>query len=84
LLATVDLDGLAIEPKLDARVLGVWLDTKLNWSSHLRELRRRAARQTLALTKVIASTWGATFQKARTVYTAVVWPLLAFASLCWH
>jgi hypothetical protein len=30
LSATVDLDGLAIEPKLDARVLGVWLDTKLN------------------------------------------------------
>jgi len=82
LSATVNLDGLAIEPKPDARVLGVWLDTKLNWSGHLRELRRRAARQTLALTRVTASTWGATFLKARTIYTAVIRLLLAFASPC--
>ena len=84
LAATVDLEGLTIEPTPNARVLGVWLDTKLNWNGHLRELRRRAARQTLALTRITASTWGATFQKARTVYTAVVRPLLTYASPCWH
>ena len=38
LSATVQLRGIALEPKQDVRVLGVWIDTKLKWKSHAREI----------------------------------------------
>jgi hypothetical protein len=41
-------------------------------------------RQTLALTRTTASTWGATFKKAKQVYTAVVQPAMTFGYAVWH
>ena len=84
LTACVDLDGVGREPKKDVRVLGVWLDTRLKWTGHIREIRRRAAGQAQALSRITAATWGASFQKARQVYSAVVRPTVAFAAPIWH
>ena len=41
-------------------------------------------RQTAALTRVTASVWGSTLQKAREVYTAVVRPAMVYGSTIWH
>jgi hypothetical protein len=45
LTASINLGEVTLEPKQDIRVLRVWLDTKLKWTGHMRELRRRAAGQ---------------------------------------
>jgi len=84
LAASIQLDGVVLEPKKDIRVLGVWLDTKLKWTGHLRELRRKAASQTQAITRITAPTWGASFLKARQICTAVVRPTIAHAAPIWH
>lgn len=39
--------------------------------------------QTMALTKIAGSTWRATLNKARQVYTAVVRPAMTYASV-WY
>lgn len=41
-------------------------------------------KQTCALTKITASTWGATFARARQVYSAVVRPAMGYGSIVWH
>jgi hypothetical protein len=84
LAASIQLGSVDLEPKKDVRVLGVWLDTKLRWTAHLRELRKKVAGQAQAITRITASTWGASFSKARQVYTAVVRPTIAFAAPIWH
>ena len=38
----------------------------------------------MALTKISTSTWGATFAKARQVYSAVVRPAMTYGSTVWH
>lgn len=40
--------------------------------------------QTMALTRVTASTWGATVNKARPVYTAMVRPAMKYGAPVWH
>ena len=82
--AYVQLDGTEKQPSPDVRVLGVWLDTKLRWSAHFREVQRKANAQTGALTRISASTWGASFSRARQVYAAVVRPALAYGAGVWH
>lgn len=41
-------------------------------------------KQSLALSKVTTSTWGATFSKARHIYSAVVRPAMSYGSTVWH
>ena len=42
------------------------------------------ATQTLGLSVVAGSTWGATLSKARQVYSAVVRPAITYAAGSWH
>ncbi len=84
LSATIQLEGTTLEPKESVRVLGVWIDTKLNWKSHAREVSRKMASQTQGLYRVAASTWGATFNHSRQVYSAVVRSALCFGAPTWH
>lgn len=47
---------------------------------HIKKVQAKMTTQKLALTKVAASTWGASLNKARHVYTAVVRPAMAYSS----
>jgi hypothetical protein len=80
LQAYVQLNGVEKQPSPDIMVLGVWLDTKLRWSAHFREAQRKASAQTGALTRISASTWGASFIRAKQVYSAVVRPTSAYGA----
>lgn len=82
--ATLTLNDADIAIKTDVRVLGLQIDTKLRWGPHIRKVQQKMTRQTLALTKISTSTWGASFLKARRVYSAVVRPALTFGSAIWH
>src|SRR5205814_7362632 len=61
LRAGIKLDGVAKAPTPDIWILGIWVDTKLQWSAHLREAKEKAASQIGALVRTTASTWGASF-----------------------
>jgi hypothetical protein len=73
-----------VHPKTEVRVLGVHLDPSLKWGRHVNKIKEKMAKQTLALTRTTASTWGATFLKARHVYKAVIRPTMVFGHAVWH
>jgi hypothetical protein len=81
--ASVGIDTHSINPKADIRILGLQIDSKLKWGPHVRLLEGRMTKQSLALSRISASTWGITLQKTRLVYTAVVRPAISFAAATW-
>ena len=82
--ATVDLGSATVKPETAIRVLGLHIDGKLKWGPHVKKVRAKMASQGLASSMVAASTWGATLNKARQVYSAVVRPAMTYAAATWH
>ena len=81
--ASIQLAGGPKTPSPTVRVLGVLLDSKLRWGPHIRKTCDRAAQQCRALTSLSGSTWGASFARARLIYSAVVRPCLTYGATIW-
>jgi hypothetical protein len=73
-----------IAPVESARFLGVWLDRKLQWGRHLKEVKKKLANQKLALTKLAASVWGCSLARAREIYTKVIRATIVYGASAWH
>ena len=82
--ANVNIANTAITSKTDIRALELQIDTALRWGPHIRKVQENMTKQSLALSKITSSTWGATFARARRVYTAVVRPAMTYESTVWH
>ena len=82
--AVVKIENSIIKPKTDIRILGLRIDTTLKWGPHIRKIQEKLTKQSRVLTKISTSTWGATFPKARQIYTAVVRPAITYGSTIWH
>lgn len=82
--ASINIEINEIKPKTDIRVLGLQIDTKLKWGPYVRKTQEKMIKQSMALTKISSSTWGATFSKTRQVYTAVIRPVMTYGSAVWH
>lgn len=80
----VRLSSAEVAPKESARFLGVFLDRKLRWRSHLTKVKAKMETQTYALTKIAASTWGCTLARAREVYTNVARSAIAYGASTYH
>lgn len=53
-------------------------------STYLKKVQAKMAFQTVALTKVGTSTWGAILSKAGQVHSAIVRPAMTYAAPVWH
>lgn len=81
---TLTVEGAEIKPSTDIRILGVQVDSKLKWGAHINKIQEKMVSQTRALTLLKASTWGASFARARHIYTAVIRPALTFGAPVWY
>ncbi len=81
---SIQIESSVIKSKPDVRVLEVQLNTKLRWGAHLRQIEANHVTRMLALSRLEAFTWEATFTKARQVYSAVVRSEIAFEASVWH
>lgn len=68
--ARVDLGSHQITPRVELKVLGLWIDGKLRWGPYIKKIQGRMASPKMQLIKVAGSTWGSTFNKAR---QALLW-----------
>jgi hypothetical protein len=82
--ATVRVPGFDGNPSPTVRMLGVHLDSRLKWGPHVRIAATKAAAQMSAVTRLTQSTWGASFVRARQIYTAVVRPTMSYGAEVWY
>lgn len=76
--------GQEVRPCTAMRFLGIWLDPKLRWKGHLDAIAGKMKSQTLALTRLSASTWGLPLVQARMVYGMVIRPAMTYGAIAWH
>ena len=50
----------------------------------MQNIQAKIVNQSMTLTKISTSTWGASFSKARQVYIAVIRPAMTYGSAVWH
>jgi hypothetical protein len=81
--AGTEIPGFDGTPVPNLRVLGVWVDGKLEWSTHVAEAASKGRAQFEALSRLVGSTWGLTFARARTLYTAVVRLTITYGCEVW-
>jgi hypothetical protein len=65
------------------RVLGVWVDPKLQWKEHVKKVTRKGNASFEALSRLSASTWGPSMRRSRLIYSAVVRPAMLYGSQVW-
>lgn len=82
--ASININSTIKRPSPAIRILGVQIDSKLKWGPHLKFIQGKMSTQTLALSRLTTSTWGACFAKAKLLYSAVVRPAITFGSTVWH
>ena len=66
-------------PKIEVRILGVYLDPALRWKPHLRAVEAKAISQLNALKTITGSTWGAPLETGLRVYTAAIRPAILYS-----
>ena len=71
-------------PQLDnPTFLGVTLDARLMWKTHLEAVAARSVRKLGLLKKLASTTWGADTNILRRVYTGAVRPIMEYAATSW-
>src|SRR6266480_2176867 len=73
-----------IKPETKLRVLGVWLDPKMNWKEHTKVAVGKGTAAFDALSRIAASTWGPCLIRTRLLYTAIVRPAIVYGAHAWH
>jgi len=82
--ATVNINGFTEGPVSNLHVLGVQVDLKLKWGLHINIVKTKTATQMAVLTQFTTSTWGTSFQKAKTIYFAVVQLAILYGCSTWY
>lgn len=78
------LEERRIEPSTEIKILGLYVDPKMKWGAHIKKIKAKMTRQTMALSRITASTWGTGYSKGRLVYNAIIRPAITYAAPIWH
>jgi len=84
MMINIQIESSIIKLKSDVWVLKMQLNMKLQWDSHLRQIKTNHITRMLTLSHFEVFTWRAIFTKAKQVYSAVVRSEIAFEALVWH
>ena len=86
LASAIKIEGFSeeIKPETKLRVLGVWLDPKMNWKEHTKVAVGKGTAAFDALSRIAATTWGPCLIRTRLLYTAIVRPAMVYGAHAWH
>ena len=79
----VYMDGKKIEYSNSFKYLGVTIDNKLSWKDHRENVLKTAKGNLMKLTNKIATLYGPNPQISKWIYTGIIRPKIAYASLVW-
>ena len=77
------MNGTEIPYSDEVKYLGIWLDSKLTYSSHIKRKIRAAKGHLLNLQNAMGRLWGTTPKMTRWLYTSVVRPALTYGAVVW-
>jgi ribonuclease HI len=77
------LGGTELKLSDEAKYLGVILDKKLNWNTHIEERRKKAYNALYICRRFAGSSWGLAPRISHWLYTSVVRPILTYGCLVW-
>ena len=77
------LHGKEISYKKSVRFLGVILDEELNWAEHCSVKAKRATASLMQVRGAVGKLWGLSPKVTHWVYTAVIRPVVSYASVAW-
>jgi hypothetical protein len=83
LQSCIRIENHEIKAEQTVKILGVIVDSKLKWKEHIKRTAEKGQRAFEALSRITASTWGPSVQRARLVYSAVVRPTMLYGSQIW-
>src|SRR5690606_30824705 len=82
-LNTPSMFGASLKKVSTVKYLGVVLDEKLTWNAHVDRLVKRAKSSLIYCSRAIGKTWGLSPKIAHWLYTAVIRPIITYASIVW-
>ena len=78
--APIQIGTCTIAPSPVVQILGLQLDSRLQWHAHIKAINQKMKTQMFALSRTTASTWGATMEKAQHIYLAVIRPAISYGA----
>ena len=63
--------------------LGIKLDKRLTWNTHIKETESRATRRLAVMKKLAGTDWGANSKILKQIYTGYVRPVMEYGSATW-
>ncbi len=81
---SLDLNGHIVAPRLSAKLLGVILDSRLDWKAHLQYIEAKATSKLTGLSGCAGSAWGVPYEGLRNLYRAMILPNLLYACSVWY
>lgn len=77
------MGGVAVTMSRDMKILGVTIDDKLTFNTHVANVCRRATEIYKRLSRATKTTWGLHPEVIRTIYTATIEPVILYAASAW-
>ena len=77
------LNGIQLRVTTEVKYLGVILDQKLSWIPHCQYITKRAILALGQCRRIVGSTWGLKPAQMYWLYTTVIRPIVAYASVVW-
>ncbi|GBN96432.1 Putative protein in type-1 retrotransposable element R1DM [Araneus ventricosus] len=72
-----------IKRQKSIKYLGVYIDEKMNWSTHIHHQTKKAAQYLQNLQKIAGKTWGINLKHRRILYKTVIERMLAHGATVW-
>ena len=82
-LRTITAGDLTILPTDSVKLLGVTLDSKLNFNQHISNITTKAINSLMQCNRAVGPTWGLSPKVCRWIYTSVIRPMLSYGVVVW-
>lgn len=79
----LEFGGIVLQPQDRVRWLGIWLDTKLNFNSHLQKVREKGVQTIAQLRRINKSYSGLNPKEAKNLITSVLRARILHRSIVW-